>query len=190
MLWSPVTEGNNRERNGDVESSAHKLNGRRIHQAYVAAPALSFRARIRSSPHSPGTPLPPSPPLPSLWICISIVAFLCRKLKPLSSTLLSDYILLLLIRVMMIGIVSQSKFKFSDTEYIMRDFWWQISTEAEAVASRLHKSGLLRTQGLIGGKWVDAYDRKTIKVSHKKTTFLGILVLWLFFSLVCYITTI
>ncbi|XP_062169174.1 succinate-semialdehyde dehydrogenase, mitochondrial [Alnus glutinosa] len=45
----------------------------------------------------------------------------------------------------------------------------QISTEAESVASRLHKSGLLRTQGLIGGKWVDAYDRKTIKVYNPAT---------------------
>ncbi|XP_059441416.1 succinate-semialdehyde dehydrogenase, mitochondrial isoform X2 [Corylus avellana] len=45
----------------------------------------------------------------------------------------------------------------------------KISTEAEAVASRLHKSGLLRTQGLIGGKWVDAYDRKTIKVYNPAT---------------------
>jgi hypothetical protein len=57
-------EEEKQSRNGDVESSAHKHNGRPIHQAYVAAPALGFRARIRSSPHSPGTPL--LPPLLSL----------------------------------------------------------------------------------------------------------------------------
>ena len=37
--------------------------------------------------------------------------------------------------------------------------------EAQSVAARLNSSGLLRTQALIGGKWRDAYDGKTIKVS-------------------------
>ena len=40
-----------------------------------------------------------------------------------------------------------------------------MSTEAENVIARLKNSGLLRSQGLIAGKWVDAHDRKTIKVS-------------------------
>ncbi|XP_040986329.1 succinate-semialdehyde dehydrogenase, mitochondrial isoform X2 [Juglans microcarpa x Juglans regia] len=45
----------------------------------------------------------------------------------------------------------------------------QMSTEAQSVASRLSSSGLLRSQGLIGGKWVDAYDKKTIKVYNPAT---------------------
>lgn len=40
----------------------------------------------------------------------------------------------------------------------------QISMEAQSVASRLNSSGLLRSQGLIGGKWTEAYDTKTLKV--------------------------
>jgi len=39
-----------------------------------------------------------------------------------------------------------------------------MSVDAQSVASKLNSSGLLRTQGLIGGKWSDAYDGKTIKV--------------------------
>jgi hypothetical protein len=45
-------------------------------------------------------------------------------------------------------------------------FEWQMSTDAHSIASQLNSSGLLRTQGLIGGKWQDAYDGKTIKVFH------------------------
>ncbi|KAI4323271.1 hypothetical protein L6164_022891 [Bauhinia variegata] len=45
----------------------------------------------------------------------------------------------------------------------------QISMAAESVASQLTSSGLLRTQGLIGGKWVDAYDGKTLKVYNPAT---------------------
>ncbi|KAI8007055.1 hypothetical protein LOK49_LG07G03697 [Camellia lanceoleosa] len=42
----------------------------------------------------------------------------------------------------------------------------QISMEAQSVADRLNSSGFLRTQGLIGGKWIDAYDGKTLKVHN------------------------
>ncbi|GLT91476.1 hypothetical protein SLE2022_093620 [Rubroshorea leprosula] len=45
----------------------------------------------------------------------------------------------------------------------------QISMEAQSVAARLKNSGLFRTQGLIGGKWIDAYDGKTIKVNNPAT---------------------
>lgn len=38
--------------------------------------------------------------------------------------------------------------------------------EAQSVAARLKNSGLFRMQGLIGGKWIDAYDGKTVKVCH------------------------
>ncbi|GAB4836739.1 Succinate-semialdehyde dehydrogenase, mitochondrial [Ancistrocladus abbreviatus] len=41
--------------------------------------------------------------------------------------------------------------------------------EAQSVAARLNSSGLLRSQGLIGGKWIDAYDGKTIKVQNPAT---------------------
>ena len=40
----------------------------------------------------------------------------------------------------------------------------QMSSEAQSITTRLHSSGLLRSQGLIGGKWIDAYDGKTIEV--------------------------
>ncbi|KAF3448800.1 hypothetical protein FNV43_RR09513 [Rhamnella rubrinervis] len=45
----------------------------------------------------------------------------------------------------------------------------QITMDAKTVASRLTSSGLLRTQGLIGGKWSDAYDGKTIEVFNPAT---------------------
>ncbi|PKA56073.1 Succinate-semialdehyde dehydrogenase, mitochondrial [Apostasia shenzhenica] len=46
-----------------------------------------------------------------------------------------------------------------------------MSTEKShaAAVTRLREAGLLRTQGLIGGKWVDAYDGKTIKVQNPAT---------------------
>lgn len=40
----------------------------------------------------------------------------------------------------------------------------QLSMGANDVAARLNSSGFLRTQGFIGGKWVDAYGGKTIQV--------------------------
>lgn len=45
----------------------------------------------------------------------------------------------------------------------------QMSTEAQNFAERLKNSGLLRTQGLIGGKWSDAYDGKVIEVTNPAT---------------------
>ncbi|KAL2972283.1 hypothetical protein AAZX31_15G246000 [Glycine max] len=45
----------------------------------------------------------------------------------------------------------------------------KMSMDAQSVASQLNSSGLLRTQGLIGGKWSDAYDGKTIKVYNPAT---------------------
>ncbi|KAJ8761175.1 hypothetical protein K2173_001231 [Erythroxylum novogranatense] len=40
-----------------------------------------------------------------------------------------------------------------------------MSTNTQSVASQLRSSGLLRTQGLIGGKWVNAFDSTTIQVN-------------------------
>ena len=40
----------------------------------------------------------------------------------------------------------------------------QMSMETERIVDRLNSSGLLQTKGLIGGKWTDAYDGKTIEV--------------------------
>ena len=40
----------------------------------------------------------------------------------------------------------------------------QMSSTAEDVAMRLKSSGLLRSQGLIAGKWIEAYDKKVIEV--------------------------
>ncbi|KAK9266679.1 hypothetical protein L1049_005515 [Liquidambar formosana] len=45
----------------------------------------------------------------------------------------------------------------------------QISMEAKGFTARLNSSGLLRTQGLIGGRWTDAYDGKTIEVYNPAT---------------------
>ncbi|XP_017228535.1 succinate-semialdehyde dehydrogenase, mitochondrial [Daucus carota subsp. sativus] len=45
----------------------------------------------------------------------------------------------------------------------------QLSTGANDVAARLNSSGFFRTQGLIGGKWVDAYAGKTIEVNNPAT---------------------
>ncbi|KAL7592383.1 hypothetical protein Lser_V15G35384 [Lactuca serriola] len=42
----------------------------------------------------------------------------------------------------------------------------QMSTETESIVDRLKSSGLWRTKGLIGGKWIDAYDGKTIEVNN------------------------
>ncbi|WOL16483.1 succinate-semialdehyde dehydrogenase, mitochondrial [Canna indica] len=44
-----------------------------------------------------------------------------------------------------------------------------MSVEPQAAVSRLMESGLLRTQGLIGGKWIDAHDGKTIQVQNPAT---------------------
>lgn len=45
----------------------------------------------------------------------------------------------------------------------------QMSMEAETIAARLNTSGLLRTKGLIGGKWTDAYDGKDFEVHNPAT---------------------
>ncbi|KAJ9183256.1 hypothetical protein P3X46_007139 [Hevea brasiliensis] len=45
----------------------------------------------------------------------------------------------------------------------------QISMKTEGLTARLNSAGLLRTQGLIGGKWTDAYDGKTIQVLNPAT---------------------
>ncbi|KAH7557875.1 hypothetical protein JRO89_XS11G0232100 [Xanthoceras sorbifolium] len=38
-----------------------------------------------------------------------------------------------------------------------------------SITDKLRSSGLLRTQGLIGGKWTDAYDGKTLEVHNPAT---------------------
>ncbi|KAG2254838.1 hypothetical protein Bca52824_084974 [Brassica carinata] len=45
----------------------------------------------------------------------------------------------------------------------------QMSMDAQSVSEKLRNSGLLRTQGLIGGKWIDSYDKTTIKVNNPAT---------------------
>ncbi|MQL86333.1 hypothetical protein Taro_018862 [Colocasia esculenta] len=44
-----------------------------------------------------------------------------------------------------------------------------MSVEPHAATTRIRQSGLLRSQGLIGGKWTDAYDGKTIQVQNPAT---------------------
>nr|XP_010914280.1 succinate-semialdehyde dehydrogenase, mitochondrial isoform X2 [Elaeis guineensis] len=45
----------------------------------------------------------------------------------------------------------------------------QMSMEPRAAVDRVRQSGLLKAQGLIGGKWTDAYDGKTIEVQNPAT---------------------
>lgn len=40
----------------------------------------------------------------------------------------------------------------------------QMSMDRKSALARVTESGLLKTQGLIGGIWMDAYDGKSIKV--------------------------
>ncbi|XP_066329536.1 succinate-semialdehyde dehydrogenase, mitochondrial [Miscanthus floridulus] len=44
-----------------------------------------------------------------------------------------------------------------------------MSADAGAAMEKIRAAGLLRTQGLIAGKWVDAYDGKTIEVQNPAT---------------------
>lgn len=64
-------------------------------------------------------------------------------------------------------------------EFLTKGIKFQMSTEMQSVASRLHSSGLLRTQGLIGGKWTNAYDGKTLEVCSTKFI-IGILLAFIF----------
>ncbi|KAM0052734.1 putative succinate-semialdehyde dehydrogenase (NAD(+)) [Helianthus debilis subsp. tardiflorus] len=41
-----------------------------------------------------------------------------------------------------------------------------MSMGTESLVGRLKSCGLLQTKGLIGGKWVDAYDGRTIEVHN------------------------
>ncbi|KAL7088363.1 hypothetical protein ACP275_13G123500 [Erythranthe tilingii] len=45
----------------------------------------------------------------------------------------------------------------------------QMSSETQSVTARLNSSGFIRSQGLIGGKWIDAHDGKTIEVRNPAT---------------------
>ncbi|KAG9453183.1 hypothetical protein H6P81_006087 [Aristolochia fimbriata] len=45
----------------------------------------------------------------------------------------------------------------------------QMSMDTQTAAARLRESGLLRTQGLIGSKWAESYDGKSIKVHNPAT---------------------
>ncbi|KAK2654433.1 hypothetical protein Ddye_014289 [Dipteronia dyeriana] len=45
----------------------------------------------------------------------------------------------------------------------------QMSTDMKSITTKLRSSGLLRSQGLIGGKWTDAYDGKTLEVLNPAT---------------------
>ncbi|EPS58799.1 hypothetical protein M569_16015, partial [Genlisea aurea] len=45
----------------------------------------------------------------------------------------------------------------------------QMSTASESIAAHLKSSGLIRRQGLIGGKWIDAYDGRTFEVTNPAT---------------------
>jgi succinate-semialdehyde dehydrogenase len=44
-----------------------------------------------------------------------------------------------------------------------------MSTKPMAALDRIRDSGLLKTQGLVGGKWIDSYDGKTIEIQNPAT---------------------
>ncbi|KAJ4981187.1 hypothetical protein NE237_032024 [Protea cynaroides] len=48
-------------------------------------------------------------------------------------------------------------------------FFRQMSMDAQSIAAQLNTSGIFRTQGLIGGKWTEAYEGNTIKVHNPAT---------------------
>ncbi|KAJ1703347.1 hypothetical protein LUZ63_003126 [Rhynchospora breviuscula] len=48
-------------------------------------------------------------------------------------------------------------------------FCRHMSTEPMAALDRIRNSGLLKTQGLVGGKWIDSYDGKKIEVQNPAT---------------------
>lgn len=48
----------------------------------------------------------------------------------------------------------------------------QMSVELHVAVDRLRKSGLLRSQGFVGGKWIDAYDGMTLQVPLEAYAFL------------------
>ncbi|CAM8950351.1 unnamed protein product [Rhodiola kirilowii] len=48
-------------------------------------------------------------------------------------------------------------------------FTRQMSMDTGSLVARLSSAGLLHNQGLIGGKWVDAYDKKTIQIQNPAT---------------------
>lgn len=41
-----------------------------------------------------------------------------------------------------------------------------MSTKPMAALDRIRDSGLLKTQGLVAGKWIDSYDGKKIEVIY------------------------
>nr|XP_018678833.1 PREDICTED: succinate-semialdehyde dehydrogenase, mitochondrial-like isoform X1 [Musa acuminata subsp. malaccensis] len=45
----------------------------------------------------------------------------------------------------------------------------RMSVELHVAVDRLRKSGLLRSQGFVGGKWIDAYDGMTLQVQNPAT---------------------
>lgn len=51
-----------------------------------------------------------------------------------------------------------------DAKNLNKMFIFQFSMETQSIAAKLRSAGLLRNQALIGGKWIDAYDGKTIEV--------------------------
>ncbi|KAI3748212.1 hypothetical protein L6452_11152 [Arctium lappa] len=50
--------------------------------------------------------------------------------------------------------------------YVARCNTLFMSTKTESIVAQLKSSGLFQTKGLIGGKWIDAYDGRTIEVNN------------------------
>ncbi|PPD89148.1 hypothetical protein GOBAR_DD13905 [Gossypium barbadense] len=55
------------------------------------------------------------------------------------------------------------------TSHLSRTHRPSASRQMSTAASSLKKSPIFRTLGLIGGKWIDAYDAKTIQVNNPST---------------------
>ncbi|XP_058072251.1 succinate-semialdehyde dehydrogenase, mitochondrial isoform X1 [Magnolia sinica] len=66
-------------------------------------------------------------------------------------------------------LLSRSSQSLHRRHYHLRQMSMDTQSGGAAAVARLIDSGLLKTQGLIGGKWTDAYDGNSIKVHNPAT---------------------
>ncbi|KAG6758107.1 hypothetical protein POTOM_038443 [Populus tomentosa] len=92
-----------------------------------------------------------------------------RTSRPLSRHVTATHLLLLSNKHQLLFILVLL-IEFSDRDFELSTFCLiQMSMKSENLVSKLTSSGLLKTQGLIDGKWVDAHDGDTMKVLNPAT---------------------
>ncbi|XP_073274222.1 succinate-semialdehyde dehydrogenase, mitochondrial-like isoform X1 [Primulina huaijiensis] len=67
------------------------------------------------------------------------------------------------------GFISPRIFTNSQPYYPSRILCRQMGSDTKAISVKLNGSGLIRSHGLIGGKWTEAYDGKTLEVLNPAT---------------------